>query len=198
MRSSWPGKSAEFASADRLSLTGNRKATRGRSFSFRRQGRFTKLASTRTRQTRERARGTRESIFTEFTERSRVRARVGSRALPIKFRGLTRRRYARSTKADNSILHRSREKGSKRGRKGECMERHGVVFRRGNPGLRRDTLSRDSICHSPSDPPAFSRHTSSFPTWLLQGGTVRTRLHAPVRSAHRREPINSTAVLSEE
>lgn len=73
----------------------------------------------------------RESIFTEFTERSRVRARVGLRALPIKFRGLTRRRYARSTKADNSILHRSREKGWKRGR--ESMERHGVVFRRGNP-----------------------------------------------------------------
>jgi len=87
---------------------------------------------------REKARKTRVS---RFSRNSRAIASPGTRgfarcgALPIKFRGLTRRRYARSTKADNSIPHRSREEQRKRERKDRrgSMERHGVVFRRGIP-----------------------------------------------------------------
>lgn len=114
------------------------------------KGRFTELASTRARQTRERHRrregGERGRV--DFHGIHRAIASPGTRgfarcgALPIKFRGLTRRRYcARSTKTDNSIPHRSREerenervKKRRRGR-GESMEKHGVVFRRGSPGF---------------------------------------------------------------
>ncbi|KAM0733995.1 hypothetical protein ACS0PU_012360 [Formica fusca] len=85
------GKAGWITSADRLLLTGNRKAAeRGRSFSFLRdggkgeggRGRFTKIAGdTCARKTAE-DRGQRASegvsIFRN-SRRSRVRARVGSR-----------------------------------------------------------------------------------------------------------------------
>lgn len=64
----------------------------------------------------------RESIFRN-SRRLQVQARVGSRgALPIKFRGLTRHRYARSTKADNSIPYIDLEKRKTIGREGKGRE----------------------------------------------------------------------------
>lgn len=81
---------------------------------------------------RRKDRGMREGVdFPEFaaiaSPGTRRFARCGASA--IKFRGLTRCRYARSTKADNSIPHRSRS------RREERLERHGVVFRRGSPSF---------------------------------------------------------------